>query len=563
MPEKNQTPRGYWKGKEGLERAVTQIQAFNKKEGRSPKTRDPAMRGIVTAVKKGRWKQFGISSWSVLIAYCGLDPAGKWRGKSGLLRAKKEILEIVKKLNKTPTRNQVSRGIRAAARRGEWKDEGITSWNDVLRYCGLQPRHEMSKWTGKKGFERAKEEVITVAKRLEKTPIRDDVSDGISDAIYRGEYREYRVTSWNDLLIQCGLEVIHFIGKWKGKEGLQRAKDALVNLAIRLGRTPKRDEVPEASGISQAIKRGAWKEFGITEWNDLLRYCGLEIYIEPKLWVGTKGLEKAKKQIRVFADKTNRTPRYDDFENIGASVSDGRWREFGIFTWNDLLESCRLDLNLEQKRWVGKEGLEKAKQEIQILASQLGRTPTQNDIPKGLESAVYKGHWTKFGISTLTDLMVFCGLRPNEPIFGDLWIKWEEWCNKVVTILYPMVSQLQPRTRLPNGKVPDFNFRDQNSVFVIGDAKLNVRTMGIKEDITHYIDYCDRLEFWCLFGEREAEFYAGKKVRYVTPQQILSRLRDLKLRNKLEKELQEIYRYDKSSLDRKPDKSEISLEFLL
>lgn len=82
--------------------------------------------------------------------------------------------------------------------------------------------------------------------------------------------------------------------------------------------------------------------------------------------------------------------------------------------------------------------------------------------------------------------------------------------------------------------------------------------MGIKEDITHYIYYCDHFEFWCLFEEREAEFYAEKGVKYVTPQQILSSIRDHKLKNKLEKELHKIYRYDKSSPDRKPDKSEIS-----
>ena len=146
--------------------------------------------------------------------------------------------------------------------------------------------------------------------------------------------------------------------------------------------------------------------------------------------------------------------------------------------------------------------------------------------------------------------MEFCGLRPNEPSFGELWKYWETWCNKAVSTLYPLTSQLQPRTRLPNGKIPDFNFRDKNGVFIIGDAKLNARTISIKEDIAHYNQYCDRLEFWCLFGEREAEIHAEKEVWFVTPQQILAKIIDSTMRSKFEQELQEIYLTDKFSLDR-------------
>jgi hypothetical protein len=117
---------------------------------------------------------------------------------------------------------------------------------------------------------------------------------------------------------------------------------------------------------------------------------------------------------------------------------------------------------------------------------------------------------------------------------------WEEWCEKAISLLYPRTYQIQPNTRLPNGKFPDFNYQNNKGSFVIVDAKITVLTESIEKDIENYLPYCDRLEFWCLFKQRDPIFLDDKQVYFISPKKILSKVTSEIVRNNLREHLNSI-----------------------
>jgi len=155
---KKNISKEYWKGKIGLERAKSKILILKEKLGKIPTTRDIKKElggGIYYSVKKGHWKAFNVESWTDFLIYCELEPAGKWTGKEGLKKAVHEILSKAEDLGRTPIKKDIPSGIPLAARRGQWGEYGINSWNDLLRYCKLEITHEVNMWVGKQGLDRA------------------------------------------------------------------------------------------------------------------------------------------------------------------------------------------------------------------------------------------------------------------------------------------------------------------------------------------------------------------------------------------------------------------------
>ena len=72
------------------------------------------------------------------------------------------------------------------------------------------------------------------------------------------------------------------------------------------------------------------------------------------------------------------------------------------------------------------------------------------------------------------------------------------------------------------------------------DAKLSATAYSISEDIINYKDYCDHLEFWCLFGNRDTEKCDEKDIQFKTPNQILNLIQDKEVQNKLIAQLEGI-----------------------
>ncbi|MHA1360285.1 MAG: hypothetical protein ACTSRC_19360 [Candidatus Helarchaeota archaeon] len=92
--------------------------------------------------------------------------------------------------------------------------------------------------------------------------------------------------------------------------------------------------------------------YGISTWNDLLRFTFGEINREQNKYVGKEGLERAINELKEFKTKNNRLPKKKDKEMNGIvdAIRRYQWLAFGIKTWNDLLVFV---FNKVNKNWNG------------------------------------------------------------------------------------------------------------------------------------------------------------------------------------------------------------------
>lgn len=76
-----------------------------------------------------------------------------------------------------------------------------------------------------------------------------------------------------------------------------------------------------------------------------------------------------------------------------------------------------------------------------------------------------------------------------------IWRAWENLCIEIGEELYGDEVDVKPE--LENGCVPEMRIGE-----VIVEAKKTPHSHRVDEDVENYLDHCDRLEFWCLFGHR-------------------------------------------------------------
>ncbi|MHA1438985.1 MAG: hypothetical protein ACTSPD_15545 [Promethearchaeota archaeon] len=214
------------------------------------------------------------------------------------------------KYGRKPT--SVSKGMPAIYNtigRGEWKYLGITCWNDILRLAFGEVFFEKNKYKGKSGLENAIEYLKEYKKRYGKIPsLRSKGMSGISSAILRGEWREFGINSWNDLLYSVFGEINYQSKGYVGKEGLNRAINTLKEFKKKYGKKPAAND-KGISGIYSAIRRGIWKQYGISSWNDLLKLVFEEVNNEKNKYVGKKGLERAVKELREMKKASKEYPK--------------------------------------------------------------------------------------------------------------------------------------------------------------------------------------------------------------------------------------------------------------
>ena len=166
---------------------------------------------------------------------------------------------------------------------------------------------------------------------------RDKEIRGIVTAISRGEWRDFKIKTWNDLLKKTFGRVNHEKGKYSGKQGLDRVMNVLRDVEKTHGRLPVAQD-KEVSGILLAIDRGEWEEFGIKTWNDLLKKTFGRV--NRVFYGGRKGLEWAMDELKDFEKTHGRLPEWkrdEEIRKIGKLAFEGKWTSFGIKNWNDLL----------------------------------------------------------------------------------------------------------------------------------------------------------------------------------------------------------------------------------
>ena len=549
--KKKHFPDGYWKGKIGLERAKEEMLKVAKNLRRTPKREEiKGYAGIKNTIARGEWANYGINSWADYRNYCGLKKNPhynvKWKGILGLEKAKKLTLDFYYKNKKIPTGKDLPK-IESASKSGVWAEFDITTWNKFLKYCGFKPNLEHGKWHGDMGLKKAIERIQDYYQENNKVPPRDAIlSAGIRGAIKKGYWPG--IESWNDLIKKAGFEPIKIDGYWDGEEGLKNAKDYVYSFIDKNGRVPTNKEI---KGIVDKCRFGEWPN--IHSYNDFLEHVGVGIQSEWGKWHGIEGLQKARKQAEEFVKQNGRSPTREDIKGIESAALRGHWKKFGVFSWNSFLLYCGIPVGHELGKWKGIKGLERAKTEILMVSKKIGRTPIRTDLSEsiGLFGAIYRGEWEDYGIKRYNDLVKKCGLEPNVGIYGDAWEKWEDWCEQAISHLFK--GNFNKKKRLKNNKVPDFYIKLKVDKILIIDAKLSTYTEGIRRSKKNYLEYCYKLEFWCLFGEKKSLVHNGKIVNFLSPGDILSKIKDKQLIEQLRNELKDVYAYARSSLDELDD----------
>ena len=467
----------------------------------------------------------------------------------GLEKATVIVKRFYAKHNKYPSANDKAvGGITGAIARKAWESNGINTWYDFMSTMFGVAKFERNKYTGKKGLDRAIKEITQYNEEFGKIPAAlDKRVKSITNAIYRGHLRSEGITGWNDLIDRIFGKVNFENHKYTGTIGLHRAIEELKAFQLINNKPPlSKDE--KMLGIRSAVQRGEWISSGITKWNDLMVLVFGKMNKERNKYVGEDGLTNVFKKLKEFYAQKNRYPTSHDSFTSGIinAIYRGEWTSKGISKWNDLM--TLVETNKETNIYVGQKGLELAKNEIIKLNITNGRTPsTSDEETEGIQSAIKRGEWYEFNIFTWSEFIKFCGLKVNKGLYSNLWNIWENWCEDAVSLIYKNNVRIQPQTRLPNNTIPDFDFLHDN-FFIIGDAKVSANTGSIKYDIENYLPYCDKLEFWCLYRKRNEENYQNKSVRFVNPDEILSRINDESDKDKMMNKLQEIYAFeDKNS----------------
>ncbi len=409
-----------YKGIRGLERAKQVLEDFKNINGKIPSQKNKGMGGIVTAIGRGEWKEFGIHSWNDLLKLkfgeINYQP-NKYLGKKGLNTAIKKLRDFKKKYGKKPTSHSKGmNGIIGAIGRGEWNEFGIYSWNDLLKRTFREINFEPDKYKGRQGFERAIQELRDFKNKYGKKPTSNTKGfSGIYKIIQQGRWKKYNINSWNDLLMHTFGEIYIETNKYKGKLGLKRAIQELKEFKIKYGRIPIIKD-KGMGGIVNAILREEWKGFEINSWNDLLITTFKELNKEKNKYLGKEGFKRAIQELKDYKKKYGKIPssKSKGIFVIYNNARLGKMKEFGVNNWNDLLKIAFGTFNQENNKYIGEKGLERAKSELREFKRINGKIPTSKSM--GIKT-IYKtarlGKWKEFGINNWHDLL-FNTFHPDE-----------------------------------------------------------------------------------------------------------------------------------------------------
>jgi len=396
-------------GEKGLIKVKEELLLFFFNHDRLPKY-DDGFAGLNHAFKSRYWEKWNINSWNDLLREVFGEVNNEYnyyKGKKGFDRVTDILINFHKENGRIPSvRDKEMGGIPSACTSGYYRDYGINCWNDLLldMFGRVNKRHGV--WVGLDGLNRAKKVLIKFYKENGRLPTSmDEGKAGIKLAITLGYYRDYGINCWNDLLLDVFGRVNLRYRIWVGRDGLNRAKEHIIQFYTENERIPKLND-KGMGGIVQACHEGRWKEFGINHWSDLLKDVFKEEYRGRYDYVGEKGLNKAKEEILNFFNIHARFPRRKDgLWGITHAIESKYWKKWNIKGWNDLLLEIFGKVNKLQGIWVGRDGLNRAKENLTQFYTENGRIPKSNDKGMGgIVYACYKGKWKDFGIKSWKDL---------------------------------------------------------------------------------------------------------------------------------------------------------------
>jgi len=245
-------------------------------------------------------------------------------------------------------------------------------------------------------------------KRLPKSG--DPGLGGIVAAVKKGIWKEFGVKTWNQMLrrafnrinVEREIYTADLIGLRKAKKQLQKFHSSHKKYPM---------STDEGMGtIVNAINLKKWVKFGINRWKDLFQQT---FGIDPKIlrqspYEGKQGLKQAQNELHAFKVKHERLPRFADKElnPIRHMATSGRWKQWGIQKWNDLIRLTFNEVTYEHGKYLGKAGLDRAIQEIQVFHNKHGRQPKTRDQGMGsMQKAIQRKYWVEYSVNSWLDLI--------------------------------------------------------------------------------------------------------------------------------------------------------------
>lgn len=338
--------------------------------------------------------------------------AGGIKYQFGLEWAKMYILKYYHKYQKPPlAENGFFYFFKRDCKRGVLSQFQIKSWKDLINQALKDEEHyddERQFLSNISGLNRIKKILQEKYKQTGKIPLSEDNGCKlIAKSIKRMKFEEFGITTWGDLIAETFGNVKGTVNLWKGAGGLKRAISAIHNYYEQYQKSPSTNEYP-FNNINQLVNEKHWFKEGIQSWDDLLDRCTIPLHKRRNinkrgLWDGKEGLELAKQKLREFHQKYNNLPTCAQFPSISTCCCKGKWKSFGVSSWNDLLLDLFNETNQEQGKWTGFQGLQLAKKVY------LNSVRTKEKI--SFRSAVKRGYWKDYGIFSWDDFRKYATLH--------------------------------------------------------------------------------------------------------------------------------------------------------
>ena len=384
--------------------AIGELQEYYKKERKLPIQED--FYGILGVIRSGHWREKRIHTWNdLLLQVFGEVHKNEWdySDKDIFKKVQKKLIEFKEKHGRMPKiKNKGMFKINHIIKKGLLKGKEINTWSELLIATFNKANRERYKYIGYKGLQKAIEELRDFYERRGKVATTLD-KGGIYGALRRGEWIDYQIEKWEDLinLAYKGIDLHPF--KYSGDKGWERAIRELKDFKQKNKKLPR---IIDLKQIWYIIKSGEWKKHGIKTWTDLLLHVFGKVNASPNKYKGKDSFEIVKKDLKEFKQKNGRLPRHYEMRAVRYAIRRGEWSYLGIKKWNDLIMYVFGEVNVIRNKYIGEKGLEIAIHELKEFKKIQNRIPKSDDNGiGGIISAIYRGRWLSYDIRNWNDIL--------------------------------------------------------------------------------------------------------------------------------------------------------------
>ncbi|MHA1611026.1 MAG: leucine-rich repeat domain-containing protein [Promethearchaeota archaeon] len=178
------------------------IQDYIQVHGKIPTSKN--LKFLHSHLRSTDYTKYGFSSWERLITQnIGKSLVNRrWKGTVGLLEAKRRIRQFYNLQGKPPSAFEFP-DFDKYCKSGSWKQQGITTWGDLLSYA-LKKKlktYYRKTWSGAFGLNRARMMLYKYIATNKLIPVKEKFHGGVQESLKESRWTIYGIDSWTDLLL--------------------------------------------------------------------------------------------------------------------------------------------------------------------------------------------------------------------------------------------------------------------------------------------------------------------------------------------------------------------------